>query len=65
MYGNVYNLKGTEIKDVKFYSNPLHNSKASQITEDSIFISTQDESFKDLYAATFKDILSKPSSVEG
>jgi hypothetical protein len=64
MYGNMYNLKGTEIKDVKFYSNPLHNSKASQITEDSIFISTQDESFKHLYATTFKHIFSEPSSLE-
>jgi hypothetical protein len=64
MYGNIYNLKGTEITDVKFYSNPMHNSKSSKITEDSIFISTQDESFKDLYAVKFKDILSEPSNVE-
>lgn len=64
MYGNVYNLKGTEIKDVKFYSNPLHNSKASQITEDSIFISTQDESFKSIHKEVFNNMLNKPSNFE-
>lgn len=64
VYGNIYKIGGTQIKDVKVYSNHMYSSRSSQITKDSIFISTQDESFKNIYATTFKDIFSKPSSLE-
>jgi len=63
-YGNIYNLRGTEIKDVKFYSNPLLNSKSTNIAEDSIFISTQDESFKNIYKEVLSLMLDKPSAFE-
>lgn len=64
MYGNLYKVGGTEIEDVKFYDNPTYNSKSSNISEDSIFVSTQDQSFNKLYETKFKDILSQPSNVE-
>jgi hypothetical protein len=64
MYGNLYKVGGTEIEDVKFYDNPTYNLKSSNVSEDSIFVSTQDQSFNKLYETKFKDILSQPSNVE-
>lgn len=63
-YGNMYKIGGTQIKDVKVYSDPLYSSRSSKITEDSIFISTHDQSFKDLHKEYFINILSKPSNLE-
>jgi hypothetical protein len=63
-YGNIYKIGGTQIKDVKVYSDPLYSSRSSKITEDSIFISTHDQSFKDLHKEYFINLLSKPSNLE-
>jgi hypothetical protein len=63
-YGNLFKVGGTQIKDVKVYADPMYTSRSSNITNDSIFISTQDQSFKQLLDSTLRNILSKPSSLE-
>jgi hypothetical protein len=64
MYGNIYGIGGIKIKDVKFYANSLYNSGSSQVTDESIFVSTQDQSFKNMYETIFKNIFSERSSLE-
>lgn len=64
MYGNVYGLGGTEIQDVKVYSGDLYRSRSSEITKDSIFVSTHDQSFGDVYNTLLKNTLPKPSRFE-
>jgi hypothetical protein len=65
VYGNTYQIGGTKIEDVKLYSDSIYTSRSGKITEDSIFISTQDNSFKDLHEEKLINILSKPSNLEG
>ena len=65
MYGNTFNLGGTECQDVKIYGNNTIRSQIKQVdyTKD-IFLSTDDVSFKKVVLPEFKNIFSSKSSLE-
>jgi hypothetical protein len=64
MYGNLYNVGGTEMQDVKIYINKRHRDRSSEMTEQSTFVSTEDNSFKVMLEKTFKRLFPTPSSYE-
>ena len=45
MYGNIYNVGGSEMEDVKIYINKKHLARSNEITEHSTFLSTEDQAF--------------------
>jgi hypothetical protein len=45
MYGNTYSVGGSQMDDVKFYVNQKHAARSKEITEDSTFLSTEDQAF--------------------
>jgi len=45
MYGNIFNVSGSQIEDVKVYTNKRHLSRSNEITEKSIYLSTEDQAF--------------------
>jgi hypothetical protein len=45
MYGNIYNVGGSEMEDVKIYINKRHLARSNEITEHSTFLSTEDQAF--------------------
>jgi hypothetical protein len=64
MYGNLYDVGGTEMQDVKIYINKRHRDRSSEMTEQSTFVSTEDNSFKVMLEKTFKGLFPTPSSYE-
>ena len=46
MYGNIYNVGGSQMEDVKIYINKKHSARSNEITTNSIFMSTEDQAFK-------------------
>ena len=44
-YGNIYNIGGDQIEDVKMYYNKKYNNRSTKLNKESIFISTEDNSF--------------------
>jgi hypothetical protein len=65
-YGNINNIGGTLTKDVKVYGskNPLSKLSYDLLAEDKYFISTEDESFEDVYNKILKNKFSNPSKYE-
>lgn len=45
LYGNIYNVGGTEIKDVKYHDKRIWANQIAKITEDNVFLSSSDSSF--------------------
>ena len=45
MYGNMHNVGGTQMEDVKVYTNPKHKARSNEITNNSVFMSTEDQAF--------------------
>jgi len=45
MYGNIYNVGGSQMEDVKIYINKKHLARSNEITEHSTFLSTEDQAF--------------------
>jgi hypothetical protein len=64
MYGNLYNVGGEEMSDVKIYANKKHIDRSNEMTERSTFVSTEDNSFKIMLEKTFKVLFSTPSNYE-
>ena len=64
MYGNLYNVGGTQMKDVKTYANKRHRDRSNEMTEGSTFVSTEDNSFKIMLDKTFKNLFPTPSNYE-
>lgn len=64
MYGNLHKLGGIEIKDVKVYSDPLYSERSKEIDKDSIFASTEDNSFKSVRESILKDMFFEPTVFE-
>ena len=64
MYGNLYDVGGTEMQDVKIYINKRHRDRSSEMTEQSTFVSTEDNSFRVMLEKTFKGLFPTPSSYE-
>ena len=55
MYGNIHNVGGSEMEDVKIYINKRHLARSNEITEHSTFLSTEDQAF----SLAFDKVLSK------
>ena len=64
MYGNLYSLNGIEIKDVKVYSDPRYSKRSKEIDKDSVFVSTEDNSFKTVHASLLKNMFFEPTRFE-
>ena len=65
VYGNLANIGGTEITDVKTYNNARYRSKSYVYDKDnSPFISSNDDSFDIMYNEILKDMFSDPSPYE-
>lgn len=66
MYGNLANVGGEEIKDVKTYNlNSLMSVRSSNYLASSLpFISTEDKSFEKVYDEVLRDMFPEPSSYE-
>ena len=54
LYGNLFNVGGTETTDVKIYHSNANQSISYKITNDSIYASTDDITFKELWATNLK-----------
>jgi hypothetical protein len=65
-YGNIHNIGGTLIEDVKTYSskNPLASRSYNAYDSDAAFVSTEDDSFNNVYELILKDRFTKASAVE-
>jgi hypothetical protein len=65
-YGNIHEIGGTYISDVKTYSNKSYLNSKSYNFEDSKlpFISTEDDSFQEVYDLILKDMFPYPSKYE-
>jgi hypothetical protein len=64
VYGNLYSLGGNQIMDVKIYNNKAYSNRSAKLNDESIFVSTQDESFEFIYKEILKNMFDKPSSFE-
>jgi hypothetical protein len=45
MYGNIYSVGGSQMEDVKIYTNKKYAARSNEITENSVFLSTEDQAF--------------------
>jgi hypothetical protein len=67
VYGNLFNLGGTQIDDVKFHRKATRKwaKNPSLDTIDFEYLSTNDESFIEVYETILKDMFKEPSQYEG
>jgi hypothetical protein len=63
IYGNLYNIQGETIEDVKVYSNSRYANRSKPISEKSIFMSTEDKSFE-IIKDKLSLLFSEPSAYE-
>ena len=54
LYGNLFNVGGIETTDVKIYHSNANQSISYKITNDSVYASTDDITFKEVWATTLK-----------
>jgi hypothetical protein len=65
LYGNKFNIGGTQVKDVKVYgSKLLKDMSYNFLSEDPTFISTEDLSFDYVYNQILRDMFYEPSEYE-
>lgn len=64
MYGNLFNVGGKKIDDVKVYVNKKHLNRSKAITNDSVFISTEDLSFNLVFETLLKDTFQNKTKYE-
>ena len=64
MYGNLCNVGGTQMEDVKVYVNKKHLARSNEITESSMYMSTEDTSLKLMLDKILKDLLPNQSNYE-
>jgi hypothetical protein len=56
IYGNMFSIGGTEVKDTKVYGTPGYEHRSHDVNDQSFpFVSTEDSSFEKLYEAVLKD----------
>ena len=65
MYGNLYELGGKEMRDVKVHSDPRLSHRSMVVDKDSVFVSTQDDTFKMIYESVLKEMFLHPTKLEG
>jgi hypothetical protein len=61
MYGNLFNVGGSQMEDVKVYKNKRHAARSAQITKNSIYLSTEDTGLTIMVDNIFKELLTNPS----
>jgi hypothetical protein len=54
LYGNIFKVAGKETVDVKIYHSNANKSISYKITNDSIYVSTDDITFNELWSTTLK-----------
>jgi len=64
MYGNIYNVGGTQMQDVKVYINRRHADRAGQLADDSIYLSTEDAALNSMIDKILKHLVPEPSIYE-
>lgn len=64
MYGNINNVGGTEMEDVKVYTNKRHAARSNEITENSTFLSTEDQAFEMMLNKVLKKLFPNPTKYE-
>ena len=64
MYGNIYNVGGTQMEDVKVYTNPRHLPRSKEITDNSTFMSTEDQAFNIMLDKILSKLFTTKSSYE-
>jgi hypothetical protein len=64
MYGNLFHVGGTQMQDVKVYMNRRHADRSAHITEDSIYLSTEDAALKGMIDKILKYLVPNPSIYE-
>lgn len=65
MYGNLSNLDSIDTQDVKHYNHSVMSSNTyDYVNGDSPYISTEDNSFKDVYEDVLRDTFITPSLYE-
>ena len=64
MYGNLYSVGGTKIEDVKVYTNRRHLARSNEITEKSIYLSTEDQAFKGILDKVLSHIFTASTQYE-
>lgn len=64
MFGNLYNVGGTQMDDVKIYVNKRHLARSNEITDNSIYMSTEDTSLNVMLDKMLRQMLPDPSIYE-
>jgi hypothetical protein len=66
LYGNIYNVGGTEVDDVKFHRKSTRVwAKSPNLQElDSPYLSSSDSAFREVYSSVLKNRFSLPSPLE-
>jgi len=64
MYGNLFNVGGKQMEDVKVYRNKRHAERSAEITKNSIYLSTEDTGLSIMLDKILKDLLPNPSPYE-
>ncbi len=64
MSGNLFNVGGSQMEDVKVYKNKRHAARSAQITKNSIYLSTEDTGLTMMVDNIFKELLTNPSPYE-
>ena len=64
MHGNLFNVGGSQMEDVKVYKNKRHAARSAQITKNSIYLSTEDTGLTIMVDNIFKELLTNPSPYE-
>jgi hypothetical protein len=64
MYGNIFEVGGSQMQDVKVYTNRRHFARSNEITEHSIFLSTEDQAFEGIKTKILNNLFLEPSAYE-
>jgi hypothetical protein len=64
MYGNIYGIGGTQMDDVKVYTNPRHLARSKEIIDNSVFMSTEDQAFSLVLDKILSKLFTNKSSYE-
>jgi hypothetical protein len=64
MYGNIYAVGGSQMEDVKIYTNKKHSARSNEITENSVFLSTEDQAFSLAFDKVLNSMFSNPTTCE-
>jgi hypothetical protein len=64
MYGNMFEVGGSQMEDVKIYVNRRHLLRSNEITERSVYLSTEDAAFKGVFDKVLNNLFQNKSIYE-